>query len=208
MVDDDFADAVSAAGGQHGHEAVQLAVEPHFAQHLAAVALHAAVVVVQFHARQAADHGVEDPRRQDLVPGIVADLLPAADDVEIVFHGGQEPRDLVRIVLQVGVERHDHLAADQGEAGAQGGRLAEVAAEANAADLRIGRGQAADDVPGIVPGTIIDEDHVQLVAVGRGHFTDLAMQGFQALGLVVYGNDDGKHVLSTSRLGKHPTQRI
>ena len=47
-----LADAESAAGGQHRHEAVQLAVEPHLVEDLAAVALHAAVVVVELHARQ------------------------------------------------------------------------------------------------------------------------------------------------------------
>ena len=98
------------------------------------------------------------------------DLLPAADHVEVVLHLGQEPGDLVRIVLEVGVEGHHQLAAGLGEAGAQGRRLAEVAAEADAAHLRIGRGQPADHVPGAVGRAVVDEDHVQLVAVGRGHF--------------------------------------
>ena len=53
VVDHQFADAEAPGGGQHGHEAVQLAVEPHFVEDLAAVALHAAVVVVQ-HARRSA----------------------------------------------------------------------------------------------------------------------------------------------------------
>ena len=56
-------------------------------------------------------------------------------------HLGQETGDLVRVVLQVGVERHHQLAAGRGEAGAQGRRLAEVAAKADAAHPRVARRQ-------------------------------------------------------------------
>ena len=56
MVDLDLADAEAAGRRQHRDEAVQLAVEPDFAEHLGAVALHAAVVVVQLDAGQPADH--------------------------------------------------------------------------------------------------------------------------------------------------------
>ena len=52
MLHDDLADAKALGGGQHGHEAVQLAVEPDFVHHLAAKRLQAAVVVVQMDARQ------------------------------------------------------------------------------------------------------------------------------------------------------------
>ena len=51
MIDLDLADAEAARRGQHGDEAVQLAVKPHLAEHLGPVALHAAVVVVQVDAR-------------------------------------------------------------------------------------------------------------------------------------------------------------
>src|SRR5262249_12125487 len=80
VVDSQLADPEAPRGGEHGDEAVQLAVEADLAEDLGAVALHAAVVVVQADAGHGADEEVEDPARPDLVPGVVADALPAADD--------------------------------------------------------------------------------------------------------------------------------
>ena len=48
---DDFRHLESAGRGEHGHEAVQLAVEPNLEHHFAAEALEAAIVIVQ-HARR------------------------------------------------------------------------------------------------------------------------------------------------------------
>ena len=78
---------------------------------------------------------------QTLCQGSCRDLLPAADHVEALGQGRQEARDLVRVVLQVGVEGEDDLAAGGAEAGRQRGRLAEVAAEADAVDARVAPGQ-------------------------------------------------------------------
>ena len=91
-------------GGQHRHEAVQLAVEPNFVHHLAAKRLQAAIVVVQMDARQVADQPVEHARRQHLVPRIVPLVLPAAHDVEAFVELGQQAGDLGRVVLQVAVD--------------------------------------------------------------------------------------------------------
>ena len=131
MVDDQFADAKAAGGGQHGHEAVQFAVELHLVEDLAPIALHAAVVVVQTTPVSRADQPVEQPRRPDLVPGIVADLLPTADDVAVFLHLGQEAGISCGIVLKIGVEGHDQFAPRRGETGVQGGRFAEIAAKAD-----------------------------------------------------------------------------
>ena len=79
---------------------------------------------------------VEDAAGQDLVPGIVADALPAADDVVAIGDGAEKTGNLGGIVLQVGVEGQDHVAAGRVEAGGQGRRLAEVAAKADAVHLR------------------------------------------------------------------------
>ena len=47
MSDDDLAHTKSAGRRQHRHEAVQFTVQPHLAEHLPSIALHAAIVVVQ-----------------------------------------------------------------------------------------------------------------------------------------------------------------
>ena len=96
---------------------------------------------------------------------------------------GQEAGNLARVVLQVGVERHHQLAARGLEAGRQGRRLAEVAAKADAAHARIGGGQPADHLPRAVGRAVVDEDDVQVVAVGARHLGQVrraSAPGFRA----------------------------
>ena len=110
MADLDLGDAKPSRVRQDRDETVQLAVDADLAQHLAAVKLEPAIVVVQAAAGQRADHPVEDPAGIDLVPGVVASLLPAADDVVSLFELGQEAGNLGRVVLKVAVEREDEVA--------------------------------------------------------------------------------------------------
>ncbi len=105
MLDDDLADLEPAGVRKYRHKAMQLAVQAHFVKDLAAVSLHAAIVVVQPDTGYGADHPVEHTRRINLVPGIMADLLPAADNVEPQIHVREKLGNLVRVVLQVSVER-------------------------------------------------------------------------------------------------------
>src|SRR4051812_30398076 len=137
MLDLDLADTEPSAGGQHRNETVQFTVEPHLAKHLGAIALHPAIMVVQTDPGYPADQPVEDPAGADLVPGIVAGALPTADHVAAGVQGRQETRNLVRIVLQVGVHRKDDVAAGRAEASREGRRLAEVPAKAQAMDIRM-----------------------------------------------------------------------
>ena len=127
------------------------------------------------------------------MPRVVADALPAADHVEVFLHFGQKPRDFVRIILQIGVEGHHQVAPRVRKAGGKGRRLAKIAPETQTADARIFFRQPADDLPGIVARTVIDENDVQFVALALGHRRKLGVQGFQAFGFVIDGNDDGEH---------------
>src|SRR5262249_10520425 len=119
VLDLDFADFPAAGLGKDGDEAVQLAVEGDLVEDGAAVALHAAVVVVEVDAGGGGNEPVEDAGGEDLVPGVMADFFPAADDVEAGVHFGQEVGDLARVVLEVGVEGHDEVAAGGGETGGE-----------------------------------------------------------------------------------------
>src|SRR5690606_8369253 len=80
MIDDELFDAKAAVVGEDGEEAVEAAVDGELAHAVDAVGLEAAVEVVQADAGQAADDGVEDPRGQGLVDGVVADFLPPGDE--------------------------------------------------------------------------------------------------------------------------------
>src|SRR5690606_32542205 len=128
----DLADPEPPGAGQNGDEPVQLPVDEDFLEDLGPVALESAIMVMQRGAGQTADHPVEDPAREDLVPGVVPGALPAADDVEPLppFEQFEEPGDLPRVVLQVGVEGEDDRAPGAAEPGGQGRGLAEVPAEA------------------------------------------------------------------------------
>src|ERR1051325_4757886 len=90
MRDGEFADLEPAGGGEHGDEAVQFAVQPNLAQHLGAIALHAAVVVVQPNPGESAHQPVEQSARPNLVPGIEPGFLPTADHVEAFVELAQE----------------------------------------------------------------------------------------------------------------------
>ena len=96
---------------------MQFAVQSHFVKYLASVALEAAVMVVQLHPGEEADEPIEDARRTDFVPRVVAHLLPAADAVESFVDFGQEPRDFSGIILQVGIESYNDFAASGFKAG-------------------------------------------------------------------------------------------
>ena len=161
MLHDPLADAEALRRRQYGDEAVQLAVEPHALDDGEAVGFEAAVVVVELNAVDATDHRVENSARQDLVEGVVAHLLPAADDILAGRQGREEAGDFGGVVLQVGVEGEDHVAGRALEAGLQCGGLAEVAAEPHRANVGVSRRELADDGPGGVGTAVVDEQDVQ-----------------------------------------------
>ena len=93
MLDGDLRRSVTFDRRQAGNQAMQFAVKGK-SRHFGPVTLEATIVVVQADAADAAEHPVEDPAREDLVPGIVAHSLPAADDVVALVELGQHPGDL------------------------------------------------------------------------------------------------------------------
>ena len=108
---------------------------------------------------------------------------------------GEEARNLGGIVLQVGVERHDDVAAGRGEAGRQRGRLAEVAAKADAVDtLACCRASSAmtSHEPSVLPSS------TKTTSTSRspgGAPSPRSRRGaaIEAVLLVVDGNDERDH---------------
>src|SRR5205807_9455936 len=98
------------------------------------------------------------------------------DYIQAPANGGQEVRDFVRVVLQVGVERHHHAAARRLEPGLQRRRLAEVPAEADAADAAVGRRQFANGVPGTIGTAVVHEDDFEPHVEARGDLGDLGKE--------------------------------
>jgi len=116
---------------------------------------------MQPHAGQAAHEHVEDTARPDLVNRIVADTLPSADDVQPFIHLREKARDLLRIVLQIAIERENDVVRSSFEPSTERGRLAEVAAQTNPTHARIFRRELLDQAPGVVGRAVIDKDDLQ-----------------------------------------------
>ena len=89
---------------------------------------------------------------------VLAILAPAADDVVAALEHLDHRRDVVRIVLQIAVGRHDQPAARVREAGGEGRGLSEIAAEADHAQVRIARLQPRQDLEALVRAAIVDDD--------------------------------------------------
>ncbi len=68
--------------------------------------------------------------------GVLAVFAPAADHIKAAIHALQQERNIVRIVLQVGIQRNHDFAFGLMHAGAHGGRLAEVTTKPDQSQVR------------------------------------------------------------------------
>ena len=112
-------------------------------------------------AREAAEHAVDQSRGQRAPPGVAAGRAPAARDVGAGLDRGDEPRDVLGLVLEVAVHRHDDVAARAREPGVHRRVLAEVPLEADGVDARVGRVQPLELGPGPVGRAVVDEDQLE-----------------------------------------------
>src|SRR5215212_4643084 len=126
VVDGQLGDAVAAVVREYRYEPVQLAVEPQPAYDLGAIGLQAAVQVVQPQPGDAPGDPVEDLRRDAPRERVAPVRLPAADQVEALLELREQARDLRRVVLEIGVDRHYHVALRVRKAGGERRGLAEV----------------------------------------------------------------------------------
>ena len=123
----------------------------------------------------------------------MADLFPTANHIVALVHLGQESGDLARIVLQIGVERHDQLTSSPSKPGAQRSRLAEVPPKSHPANSRVPGRQSFDHRPRPVRRAVVNQDHIQLIAFGRRHLAEFTQQSFEALFFIEDGNHNREH---------------
>lgn len=142
--------------------------------------------------------------------GLSLRSLPARDHVVALVELGQQAGDVGRIVLQVGVQRHDHVVARGVDAGGHRRGLAEVAAEADQAEMRIGRAGGLEVVPGAVARAVVHEDDLVGAADARNGRVELLRQGGDVRLFVEDGNDDREarggrscHARSMGQAGRH-----
>ena len=99
-------------------------------------------------------------RREAAIGVVVALLAPSADHVVALVDRGEQPRNFLGRILQVGVERDDDLAAALAKAGQYRGVLAEVARQFDHAHRAVcARGNSAQEVERFVARTVVDEQH-------------------------------------------------
>ena len=178
--------------GQGGDEAVHLPVEVHVLDHLAAVGLQGAAVVVQGHPGDFADQPVGDHGGQLAVDeSVFAVFAPAAHHVEALIHAGQQQRDIRRIILQVGIQGDHNVSAGRMETGAHGGRLAKVAAEPDHPQVRNTLGLGHQFRPRAIRAAVVHQHHLVRAVEGRQRGVQLLAQQVYALLLVEDGDDNG-----------------
>src|SRR5436309_2964513 len=102
----------------------------------------------------------------------------------------EEPRDVARIVLQVGVDRDDDPAARVLDAGGEGGGLAVVARQADDAEPRLARDEPDEALEAPVAAPVVDRDDLRRAAERIEHRAELGDERLQALRLVVERDDD------------------
>ena len=112
----------------------------------------------------------------------------AVDDVVAFRQLLEELRDLFRRVLQIVVERDDHVMARATDPGEQRVVLAVIAHQVDAAHPRVLSGQPADDVPAPVAAAVVDEDDLGARGLRAQHRLQPSHQGFERAFAVVDRN--------------------
>ena len=163
---------------QHRDEAVHLAVQR---QRLGQVAPHRperAAHVLDAHAGHLPDQPVAQPARRLANQRVVLAVLAQAEHGVVTLRQLlQQHRDVGRVVLQVAVHRHEHVALRPVDAGPQRRRLAEVAPHLDHLDARVGRRQLLQHREGAVHAAVVDEQDLVIVQRRRGLAGAQRLQG-------------------------------
>ena len=135
------------------------------------------------------DQPVGQPGRNLSEEQLVLPLLtPSANQVVPLVQLRDQCLDIPRVVLQVAVERDDHLAPSVVEAGHHGGGLTHVCSQPQAAHPWIG-GYRAHLVPGPVPAAVVYQNDLERALVGLQCLKDPLHERAHVLRLVVERSD-------------------
>ena len=174
---------------------MQLAVQPHALEHLGPIRLEAAVHVVQTHARDDGRGRVEDAREEPAQERVVPPCLPAGDEVEALVELGEKLRDLGGIVLEVGVDRHEDLAAGLQEPGLavrQPSRSCDGGGRRRRCRVASWRWWSTAMLPSVEPSSTKTTSNASPARLEGGG--DLAVELLERGFLVEQRNDDRDHV--------------
>ena len=166
----------------------------YLAHQVVAKRAQAASAIVQRNARGTTDQGIGHHGRQAArQKGLLAILPPAIDHVKVApLHLGQEGGNVGRVILAVGVHRHNDRAPRVVKTGGKTGRLAEIAPEADHAQVWIALGQPFEHLKRAVPAAVVDGDDLIAMSQRAKRRRQLVMQRRQVGLFVIHGQDDGQ----------------
>ena len=129
-----------------------------------------------------------------LIERVGAGLAAARGDLDaVVLERGDELRDVVGIVLEVAVHRHDDVGARVQHAGRHRRVLAEVALEQHDAEARVARVGGAQQRARAVARAVVDEHDLPWPAPG-GQGTREALNQFIDVAGLVEDRHDNAHI--------------
>lgn len=165
VADAEFAEAETGGDGDGGEEGLEELEGEEGGDDFAAHGAELAAAVVEVVAEDAAADEVGEAGHAAAEPGIVAVVAPAARDVEGAgFDGGDEEREIARVVLAVAVHGEENGAAGGAEAVEEGGGLAEVARLVEGAAAGPAGDAGGDLGGGGIGATVVDEDDLVVAA--------------------------------------------
>jgi hypothetical protein len=165
VVDGDLGQAHPHPRRDGRDEAVHLAIEPDPARDVATHGLERAAVVVERDARRPRDQAVREERRDPLRERVAPRLAPAAHHVEVfALELRHERGDVGRVVLQVAVGGHHHVAARAVEARREGGGLPEVPAQQHDLHPRVARLELEQALARAVGAAVVDQHDLERAA--------------------------------------------
>ena len=128
--------------------------------------------------------GTERPTR------VLARAATAACDVVAGLDRLDQPRDVLRLVLQIAVHRHHHVAARTRQAGVHRRMLSEVALEPHRTHAGIATVQALQRCEGAVRRAVVDEDQLERARAGIERRNGSSVELVHRRRLVEQGDDD------------------
>src|ERR1051325_3159835 len=159
IADGDLADRSSMPGGQRRNKAVQLAVEWHLFENVAAIRLKSGAEIVNIHTAEFGHYPIGATRRNSPEPQIVNALLaPSANNVVAFRDFLQKYRNIGGVVLQIAIHGDNVLAACVIESGSKRRSLPEITPQANNSDAAVHARNLAKQVKCLVRRTVINED--------------------------------------------------
>ena len=191
VADAEFAEAETGGDGDGGKERLEELEREEGGDDFAAHGTELAAAVVEVVAEDAAADEVGETRHAAAEPGVVAVVAPAAGDVEGAgFDGGDEEREIARVVLAVAVHGEEDGAAGGAEAVEEGGGLADVARLVEGAAAGPAGDAGGDFGGGGIGAAVVDEDDLVVAAEGVEDFDGGADQREDVAGFVEKRDDE------------------